>query len=63
MQKCEICIIYALIFIALIVITPLLREIQYLNNAIVGATGYLIVKFVINILMVIKRIYKTIEAD
>ena len=56
-------IIYALIFIALIVVAPLLQEIQYLNNAIVGATGYLIVKFVINILMVIKRIYKIIEAD
>jgi hypothetical protein len=56
-------IIYALIFIALIVIASLLHEIQYLNNAIVGATGYLIVKFAINILMVIKRIYKIIESD
>jgi hypothetical protein len=56
-------IIYALMFIALIVIAPLLHEIQYLNNAIVGVKGYLIVKFVINILMVIKRIYKIIEAD
>lgn len=56
-------IIYALIFIALVVVAPSLKDIEYLRNILVGVAGYLIVKFVINILMVIKRIYKIIEAD
>lgn len=56
-------IIYALIFIALVVVAPSLKDIEYLRNMLVGVAGYLIVKFVINILMVIKRIYKIIEAD
>ena len=56
-------IVYSLIVIALIVIAMIVQDIIYLNNIIVGLVGYLMVKFVINILMIIKRIYKIIDVE
>lgn len=56
-------IVYSLICIAFIIIAMIAQDIKYFNNIVVGLAGYLMVKFVINILMIIKRIYKIIDVE